>query len=255
MIFIRDRSLWRIKPQRKTFTWRSYSTYAKYTAEGRGLYRIFNAAEYRFYRTTGGGKPDQSADSPFETNATLPYTSTTTWADGTWWTSVAYFNGVIESPFLALGPAGETALRLEVASSAQVKLPPEGPDSFTLEQLASGVIRIHATYFPGRDTNGGDGKATEWAIWRTFDGSAPNPANAPDLTVTMTFGFGFDVLSKDLAAQSHGVTVKVLVRTRRDDPPVIASENTTVVSTTADTTGPAVPGSLYSWRGQLPESE
>jgi hypothetical protein len=220
---------------------------AKYYGELRGQYRVFNAAEYRFYRDNTA--PPEEDDSPFDTNATLPHTPTATFADGTWWVSMSRFNGVIDSGFLPLGVNGETYVRMDIATggAAAVYTPPRGPLSWHLEDRYNGVVRINAVYFET-----GSLRADTWAIAYTTDGSTP-PANTPDITQAIAAGSSV-VLAYDLPAQSHGTTVKVRLQTRRTNAGTDTySENSQVKTTTADATGPAVPKGSEVWPGRLPE--
>lgn len=217
----------------------------KYYHDGRGLYRVFNAATYRFYRSNSA--PPVEGDSPFATNATLPHTPADTYANGLWWLSVSYFNGVIDSGFLPLGPAGETYLRLRVLAGYEFNVPPNGPLDWRLEARASGVVRVVGVYWQGDAL-----RATQWAIAYTTDGSSP-PAGTPDETVTMPTG-GLAVLAYDLPGQANGTTVKVRLQTRRQDGPTWwYSEGSTVKTRTADAAGPTVPLDLEAWPGRLPE--
>ena len=202
----------------------------RFYLDGRGLYRVFNAAEYRFYRDNSA--PPAEDDSPFATNATLPHTPVNTYADGTWYLSVSYFNGVIDSGFLPIGPHGETYLRLDLASGAEATSPPAAPMDWRLELRGGGVVAVVGAYF---ETGSGTDRAGQWAIAYTTDGSTPSADN-PDATVVMAGGLA--VLDYELPAQSEGTTVKVRLQTRRDDGAWTYSEGSTVETTTAAAAGP-----------------
>jgi len=215
---------------------------SRYYLDARGLYRVFNPAVYRFYRSNTG--PPSEDDSPFATNATLPHTPADTHADGTWWLSVSYYNGILDSGFLPVGPAGETYLRLDLAGGEEAETPPAGPLDWRLVQKASGVVRVLAVYYET-----GANRADAWALAYTVDGSAP-PADTPDATETIAAA-GLAVLQYDLPGQADGTTVKVRLQTRRDS---TYSEDSTVETTTADAAGPAAPPSADRWVGGLPEN-
>ena len=230
----------------------SPATRHRHYHDGRGQYRIFNAAEYRFYRSNSA--PPAEDDSPFATNATLPHEPADVYADGTWYLSVSYFNGVLDSGFLPLGLAGETYLRLDIASGTETGSPPYAPQDVRLEASAGGVVRVRGLYFQT-----GDDRADEWAIAYTFDGSTP-AEDTPDYTADLDGEFVLSLLEYDLAAQSHGATVKVRVQVRRNDgteesPNWVYSEGSTVLTTTADATGPTAPTGGDAWSGAMPAEQ
>ena len=222
--------------------------YARRYAAYSGMYRIFNAAEYRLYRSNSG--PPQEGDTPFATAASLPATPANTFADGTWYLSVSYFNGILDSGFLPLGPAGETYLRLDIDGDT-ADSPPQAPSQWRLEARAAGVVRIIGLYREST-TN----RAEQWAIAYATDGSTP-PVDTPDLTHDMP-SQGLAVLNYDLPAQSHAATVKVRLQTRRnigtDLVPIwIYSEDSEVKSLAADAVGPSAPPTAETWPGVTPE--
>ena len=216
--------------------------------DGRGKYRVFNAAGYRFYRSNSS--PPAESDTPFATNATLPHEPSDTYADGTWYLSVSYFNGVLDSGFLPLGPHGETYLRLDLSGGEETIQPPKGPNDWRLEACAGGVVCVVGFYFESDDN-----RADQWAIAYTTDGSDP-PADTPDANPAVQGNLS--VLGYDLPAQSHDTTVKVRLQTRRNDgtagsPDWVYSEGSTILTLSADAQGPAAPPAATLWTGQLPE--
>jgi len=220
----------------------------KYYHDGRGEYRVFNNAVYRFYRTNGA--PPTEADVPYATSATLPATPATTFGDAAWFISMDFFNGVIGSGFLAIGPNGETALRLDVSAALQINAPPNAPGDARLVQLAGGVVRVMGVYLQA-----GALRATEWAITYTTNSSTPGtpPAVTPTDTVTIPAGV-LAVLEYNLPAQAHGTTVKARVQTRRlDGVTQRYSEGSTVLTTTADATGPSAPAQINRFPGRFPQ--
>lgn len=202
-------------------------------AAARGLYRIFNAVGYRFYRSNSA--PPLETDSPFASNATLPYQPATTFADGTWYLSMSYFNGVLDSGFLPLGPRGETYLIVEILAGALVAVRPGPPVSPGLIQLTGGIVQVVGYYLGTPD---GANRATQWAIAYTIDGSTP-PTSTPTITPTMPAG-PLALLAYSLPAQSVGVTVKVQLQVRRGS---AYSLPATVLSTTI-VAGPSAPLSV-----------
>jgi len=86
----------------------------------------------------------------------------------------------------------------------------------------------------------------------TTNGSEP-PADDPTATVTIPPA-GLAVLEYEVAAQSHGTTVKVRLQTRRqDDATWKYSEESTVLTITADAEGPVTAEALERWRGRVPD--
>lgn len=213
----------------------------------RGKYRVFNTAEYRFYRSSTG--PPKTTDTPFATNATLPHEPADTYGDGTWWLSVSFFNGVIDSGFLPIGPNGETFLRLDISGGVATNAPPNGPLDWRLVQRPNGVIRVLAWYYQP-----GTLRADTWALTYTTDGSLPGepPAVSPTETVALAAG-GVVALSHDLPAQGDGTTVRVRLQTRRLDSANVYSERSRVLTATADAAGPTAPVGMDRWAGAIPE--
>lgn len=216
--------------------------YGPRAASARGLYRIFNAAGFRFYRSS---TPPAPGDTPFATSATLPYQPSTTFADGTWYLSVSYFNGVLDSGFLPLGPRGETYLALTLSGGAVAATLPSSPLSVQLLQIAGGIPQVIALYSPAAD---GTNAADTWSIGYTTDGTTP-ASNTPTATQAMR-GSNLALLAYSLPAQSNGTVVKLQLQTRRG---AVYSTPGAVLSLTINTTAPASPAGLQSWPGQVSE--
>jgi len=200
----------------------------KYYLDASGKYRVWNSPGYRFYRSNSG---EPTVGDLFDSNATLPHEPTDTYADGTWYLAVSYFNGVIDSGFLPIGPRGESYLRMDLASGAVIDAPPWGPDDFRLLAKPSGVVQV-----VGLSLQAGDLAPDQWAIAYTTNGSTP-AEDSPDVVQTISH----QVLAYDLPAQSHGTTVKVRLQTRRDDGSWRYSEDSEVLTITAVATGPETP--------------
>ena len=220
----------------------------KFRASFVGLYHNFGTAEYRFYRSNTA--PPVETDTPFATNASLPYTPVDLFADGIWYVSVAYYNGILTSGFLPLGPNGETYIRIEISGGVVLQTPPNPPISWELELRPAGVIRVKAFY-----QQTGSLRATQWAITYTTNGATPGtpPAVSPTVSAAMPSS-GAAVLEYDLPGQADGTTVKVRLQTRRNDGGTWRySENSIVKSLVADAAGPIAPLVLQPWPGRLPE--
>lgn len=211
----------------------------------RGLYRVFAPAVYRFYRSNSG--PPVEGDTPYATSVTLPATPADTFADGTWWISVSYFNGVVDSGFLPIGGNGETFRQLVVAGGVAVGTPPSPPLDVRLELRAGGVARVVALY-----AQEGALRAATWTIAYTTDGSTP-AEDTPTVTQAFARTSGVEQLVYDLPAQVHGTTVKVRVQVRRGSGPGVYSDGSTVLTLVADAQGPAAPSGGEVWPGSLPD--
>ncbi|MBX3465272.1 MAG: hypothetical protein KF878_00045 [Planctomycetes bacterium] len=209
----------------------------------RGLYRVFGPAGYRIYRSDAG--PPAEGDEPWATSAALPASPEDAFGDGTWWLSVSYSNGVVDSGFLPIGPTGETYRLLVVDGGEEAAAPPAAPIDVRLELRAGGVVRVVALY-----AQGGPLRATAWAIAYTVDGSPPDE-DAPTVVQAFARPGGIELLARDLPAQPHGTTVRVRVQVRRGASAY--SVGSTVLEAVADAQGPTqVPGGDL-WLGQLPE--
>jgi len=209
---------------------------------------VFNEAAYYLYRSSSAPPAEDAA--PFSVFTSLPRTPTTVFGNNTWWVALQYFNGVMFSGFLPIGPNGERFIRFVVTGGVQTKIPPNAPLDVRLEARAGGVIGVVAAYLQGDAL-----RATEWAITYTTNGSTPGTPPAVSPTVTVAFATEhLAVLDYALPAQANGTTVKVRVQTRRDDSGTfVYSENSTVLTAVADTVGPAAPLVGEDWPGLLPE--
>lgn len=220
----------------------------RWEVHARGAYHRFDIfSGYLFFRSNTG--PPLETDARWDSNPSLPHEPPSAFADGTWYLSAMFSDGLNDSGFLPIGPAGETYLRLDVSGGSSFSGPPNPPSDLRLELHAGGVVRIIGFYAQIDAL-----RATQWAITFTTDGSTPGtpPAVSPDVTVTMPTS-GIAVLAYDLPAQADGTTVKVRVQTRRAASPWIYSEGSTVLTATADSVGPTVPLDGELWPGPLPE--
>jgi len=216
-----------------------------YLVDARGIYRVFNDDGYWIHYDTS---PPSEASTPDETTSTLPYTTTGTFTGtGTWYLAVQYFNGVIPSGFLPVGPNGEPYLRLDLDGDAAVGSPPKGPIDWALEVRPAGVVRVHGRVYVTDDDDDPD----QWAIGYTTNGVDP-VEDSPDVSVSFRYTLGLVVLEYDLPAQADGTTVKVRLQTCRSSDSVL-SDGSTVKSAVAETIGPDAPIAAESWPGAVPE--
>jgi hypothetical protein len=216
---------------------------ARWQIQGRAAYRVFNAAVFRIYRRTD--RAPVPSDMIWTTDAALPHSPAGTFADGIWHVSVSWFNGVLDSGFLPIGPRGESYLLLEVSGGGQVNEAPAGPISWELVTEAGGVVRVRGLYM---HDPADDARADDWAITYTVDASTP-ATDTPDATQTIPAGDWFAWLDYALPAQANGTTVKVRLQTRYG---TTYSDNSTVKTATADAAGPAAPAAIESWPGLIP---
>ena len=86
---------------------------------------------------------------------------------------------MLDSGFLPIGACGETYLRLDLDSDAEIGEPPQAPQDWRLEERASGVVRVYGFYYQAIDDAN---RADEWSIGYTTDGSTP-AADSPTATV------------------------------------------------------------------------
>lgn len=228
------------RPRETVRTTRPHAEWGRRYSAVRGLYRVFAAAVFRLYRSSSG--PPAETDTPFATSATFPVTPGTAFADGLWFLSVSYFNGVVDSGFLPIGANGETYVAISVSAGVSGAPPPAAPLKPRLELRPGGVVRVVAYY-----GETGASRADEWAVAYTTDGSSPTP-DAPDVTVDFTDETSAQVLVLDLPAQANGTTVKVIVQTSRAGVFSEFDELTAV----ADAVGPGAIQGPSSWRGELP---
>lgn len=213
--------------------------------DARGLYRVFNDVEYRFYRSNSA--PPEETDTPFDTNPTLPYEPSDLYADGTWRLSMSFFDGVLDSGFLPLGPNEETYLRLDVVGGVVVDNPPNAPIAFHIELTTGNKCRVVAFY-----NQTGDLRATEWALTYETDGSTPGEPPAVDPTYTEAIGTGFAAFDYTITTGLHW---KVRLQTRR----VLGAGYTYSEGSEVQElniileSGDPDPQRVASWPGRLPE--
>ena len=222
-------------------------TYFDFSAESRGLYRIFNTSGYRFYWSNSG--PPVAGSTPQAVNNTLVFTSSASLSDGTWYVSVSYFDGVLDSGFMPIGPRGQTYLTVVISGGVALPTAPSGPTKLSLRQIDGGVPQINGYYTKSTD---GVNAADHWAVSYTTDGSTP-PNNSPSFTPTMAGSLA--ILSLSLPAQTDGTVVKVQVQTRRLVSVGVYAYSlpSEVQSITIKTSGPSSPIIANIWSGPLPE--
>lgn len=126
----------------------------------------------------------------------------------------------------------------------RAEVPPLAPHTIQVRAYGVGEVLIEAQYFPSREsadsTIRAARRADEWHIYKTTDGSTPDPATDTPVVVAMSAPDVPQVLnwaSTDGPAL-EGTPIKVLVLTARSGDGV-ESTNTTVYEVGAETLGPA----------------
>jgi len=215
------------------------------TASHRGDYRLANDSlgRWELYHDTGAW-PDLAAapeatftSSPHETGA-LSYPAT------------HYFvlrkRNVHDLVSQNEGDAGQrhygdgfACWILELDSSGDQVVPsPSDAENTTLAATSGGTVRVQAQYPYAADASYA---ADQFLIYLTSDGSDPDPEVDSPTVVDMVKVDGIAKLNWTSGAFGNGSTVKVIVRTRRSGTPNYDSSSTTILSTTASTSGPAAP--------------
>ena len=180
----------------------------------RSVYRVFAPPAYRFY----GSKdvPPAEGSTPFATAAELPATiqlpdvPVGMSIDGTWYVSVSYFNGVLDSGFLAIGSDGATWRRIDIQGGQQIRVPPTAPTDLAIVEIPGGGARLLGTY-----DDSGDLRANEWAIAYTLDGTVPAESN-PGVTLPIQESGGAS-LYFPIGTSGGTVTIRARVQVRRND--------------------------------------
>lgn len=212
--------------------------------DARGLTRIFNDAEFRFYRSEG--TPPKETDTPFDTNPTLPHTPDDLYADGSWRLSMSRFNGVLDSGFLPLGPNDETFLRLDVVGGVVVSSPPNAPIAFNIALTTDRRVRVTAFY-----NQSGDLRATEWALTYETDGSTPGEPPAVEPTYTEVIAAsGFAAFDYTIPETAPG---KFRLQTRRISPDSYSEGSEVLEIEIILESGDPDPQRVAAWPGRLPE--
>ena len=176
----------------------SWSTPSAGQTAARGMFHIYGPAEYRIYRSQGS--PPVQGSTPWATASTLPATPTDTFADGTWYLAVSYFDGIYDSGFYPVGPAGETYQTLVISGGTVAAAPPPAPLAIALQESNPGVVSILAMVASAT------AEATEWQISYTVNGGAATIVTKPFTAAALA------VLSYSLPAQSAGSLVAVSVQ-------------------------------------------
>lgn len=230
------RTVTRPPPPARARVIRPGSGVRRHGAELRGAWRIFAAATYRLYRRLGS--PPEPGDTPWATSATLPTTPGDTFADGTWYLAVSYYNGVLDSGFLPIGPRGEPYRILVVDTAAEAPAPPQPPVDVRLEQRGGGVVRVTALY-----AEVGPNRADQWVV--AWGGGPVVWANTAVVAMPAS---GLAILEFDISGLADAEVLNLLVTTQRSGDSAV-SVNTAVLTVTVDASGPSAVPDVRRWRG------
>ena len=204
-----------------------------------GLHRIARAALARFELFVGEDADPDITGTPDATSTSLPFSFSVTPPGG----------GTKELRFLILKRNAYNVaslnqyLRTLVIDSGgdEVEADLADPVNVELVNVAGGETDVVASYFPANDVTPAD----EFAIYQRGNGTDPNTSTDTPIIVTMvapTHGLRSSIFSMRhaLGPNGNGTDLRVIVRARRNSDSK-ESPNTTVLTTTVDTTVPDVP--------------
>jgi hypothetical protein len=188
----------------------------------RGLFRIFNDAVYRLYWSNSTPPVAGSTPTATCTAGAFPYTVSGL-TSGTWYFSLSYFDGVYDSGFLPVGPAGEGYLTYVYSAGSPLAPPPPAPFELELAETAPGVVTVTAMATdPG---NVGD-------VWYVT-------ATVTPYTYTQPVSSGaLAILSYSLPAVSAGTTVDVTVCLKTSGGTASGTLSTSITTATGGPTAP-----------------
>lgn len=205
----------------------------------RGKHRVANTAIelYELYHGINGA-PDFTA-APAETFSSLPHTTTLTFSFG----NAHHLRVGLRNRFNLLVLEDKDDIITLDGSGNLVPVAPSNPHHTSIAPAASpaGAVRIKSFY--DYESDGSALAAVSWLIYLTSNGVDPDPALDTPTVVTIAKVDGQAKLDWTSGGFADGLTIKALVRVRRVDagPVNVDSTNTTIISTTSDTDGPAKP--------------
>jgi hypothetical protein len=171
-----------------------------------GLFRVFNAAEYRAYHAEDAAPAARTA--AWDTFASFPHTVDEALTDGDHRIAVTRFNGIWESP------VGRVQ-RIVLVEDAEQVPPPAAPLNLKLTNIGAGVVRVQAAYAIGMDPP--TVRADYWAlfVWTVLPPEPPK--ENPDYTPAVTAARGYALLDYELPAQPDETPVTVRVHMQRGE--------------------------------------
>ena len=212
----------------------------------RGGYRVANDAliQYELYRGIDT-EPDFDA-APWETPSSLPHETAALAAAPGGTERTYYFTLRLRNKYnLCSQNIASWTVTVDDAGASQADHP-TAPENAAIAPAAGGAVNITADYYEASD---GLSVASKWAIFLTTNGSDPDPDNDSPTEETMVMVDGVAHLDYTSGTFANGLTAKTVVRTRRVDtgPVNVDSTNTTIYSTTTDTSGPATPEAAIAY--------
>lgn len=212
-------------------------TAVTYTGQQRGLTRIQGTARHELF--IGTAKPDPLVDTAKATGTPPltwagPYTPSTRY----YWTLCKRNSwGVLD----AVGQAGSVWVN---ALGDEGYVPPQGPAEASLTPAAEGFVTLSIAYYRAQEEDPDATAAIGFAWWITYDGTTPSTAGAPtSIAAFATPGASRSHHTATLGPYVDQAPVKVIVRTYRTDGvggvDTVYSENTNVITCTANALGPA----------------
>lgn len=201
-----------------------------YTESLIGLYRIADDDLDRYELHIGvNAEPDITA-APTETFTSLPHTTTATLTSG-----ATHYLVVNKRNKYGMRSQSNRSTIIKLTGTLEARLGPSAPQFITLTASASGTFKTTAFYNAAKD---GDDAANQWLVYFTSDGSTPTPGVTTPVVIDMAIVNGVAYLDYTTATFGGGTTGKVLVRVRRYED-ASDSTNSSVLTATADTTGPS----------------
>lgn len=217
-----------------------------YSGEASTLYRIADddlvRREIFFTSDTAPAEPmdpDPENDTAAETYTSSPHTTALTLA-------VSTINKILvclrnKYNLLSLN---RTPKRFELDGSGNlVAVSPGAPLQVAIAAGAGGTFEITTGYdylADGYVDAGTPGNAADtWLVYLTTGGGDPDPSVDVPVEVPMSRKDGLAHLSYTSGSVGHGVTGKVIVRTRRSGSPDVDSRNSDIFEATSSTSGPA----------------
>lgn len=205
----------------------------------RGKHRITNTAIELYELYHGVGAPPDFTAAPAETFSSLPHTTTLTLSVS----NTHYLRVGLRNRFNLLTLEQKDTIITIDGSGNLVAVSPSDPHDTTIAPAASpaGAVRIKSFY--DYETDGTTLAAVSWLVYLTSNGVDPDPDLDTPTVVTIAKVDGQAKLDWTSGGFADGLTIKALVRVRRVDagPVNVDSTNTTIISTTSDTDGPAKP--------------